>query len=313
MKKRILSILSIMLVFVLVLTGCSKKTETATTSQNANSSQKIKVVTTTTMLKDLIEQIGGDKLEVEGLMGEGVDPHLYKATASDVEKLKKADVVIYQGLHLEGQMGDIFADLKDKKIIEAAKGVPADKVLKDEEGHSDPHIWFDTEIWSGVGKYISEELAKFYPELKGDFSANFSKYSEELTKLDKYIKEQTEMIPKSQRALVTAHDAFSYFSERYGFDVLSIQGVSTESEATTNDIDKLSDEIVKRNIKAIFVESSVPEKTIKSLQEAVKSKGKEITIGGELYSDSLGDKSSDTETYIKTAKANIDIIVKALK
>lgn len=312
MNKKILSILSILFAVVLVFTGCSKKdTKTATNSES--SSAKVKIVTTTTMLKDLIEQVGGDKVEVEGLMGEGVDPHLYKATASDVEKLKKADVVIYQGLHLEGQMGDIFASLKDKKIIEAGKAVPTDKVLKDEEGHPDPHIWFDAEIWSEVTKYVATELSKFYPDSKANFEENSKKYVKELMELDKYIKEQTKTLPESQRALVTAHDAFSYFSERYGFDVLAIQGVSTESEATTSDINKLADEIVKRNIKAIFVESSVPEKTIKSLQEAVKAKGKEITIGGELYSDSLGDKEHNTETYIKTAKANIDIIVSALK
>lgn len=311
MKKRILSIISIFFVFVLVITGCSKKQ--TTNNENNTENQKVKIVTTTTMLKDLIEKIGGDSVEVEGLMGEGVDPHLYKATASDVEKLKKADVVIYQGLHLEGQMGEIFSNLKDKKIIEAGKSVNKDKLLKDEEGNTDPHIWFDVEIWSEVSNYITKELGNFYPNLKSKFEKNNSEYSKELADLDNYIKTQTKLIPESQRALVTAHDAFSYFAKKYGFDVLAIQGISTESEATTGDITELADKIVERNIKAIFVESSVPEKTIKSLQEAVKAKGKEIKIGGELYSDSLGDKEHNTETYIKTSKANIDIIVAALK
>lgn len=310
MNKKFLSILSILLVFVLIFTGCSKKTDNASTTKSGN---KIHIVTTTTMLKDMIQNIGGEKVEVEGLMGEGVDPHLYTATASDIEKLKKADVVVYQGLHLEGKMGEVFADLKDKKVIEAGKSVPKDKLKTEEDGNPDPHIWFDTDIWSGVGKYISEELGKFYPEDKNTFTQNFDNYKIQLDELDKYIMDKANEIPKSQRALVTAHDAFSYFADRYGFDVLSIQGVSTETEATTADIENLSKEIVERNIKAIFVESSVPEKTIKSLQSAVKSKGHEISIGGELYSDSLGDREHDSEDYIKTAKANIDTIVKALK
>lgn len=311
MKKRIISIVTLLVAFILIFTGCAKK-ETVQQS-TSDSNKKIHIVTTTTMLKDLIENIGGDKVEVEGLMGEGVDPHLYKATASDVDKLKKADVVIYQGLHLEGQMGDIFAELKDKKVIEAAKGVDASKIMKEEGDTPDPHIWFDPTIWSEVGKYVSSELSKFYPDNKSTFEMNYEKYAKELVELDKYIQDKIGVLSEEQKALVTAHDAFSYFAKKYSFDVLAIQGVSTESEATTKDIDDLADQIVKRKIKAIFVESSVPEKTIKALKETVKSKGHSVEIGAELYSDSLGDKEKNTETYIKTCKANVDNIVNALK
>ena len=311
MGKKFLSIISILLMVSIIFVGCAKKNDAQ--KQENNSNKKIHVVTTTTILKDLIEKIGKDKVEVEGLMGEGVDPHLYQATASDVDKLKKADVVVYQGLHLEGKMGDVFADLKNKQVIEAGKGVASEKIKKEEDGDPDPHIWFDVKIWEEVGAYISEQLGKFYPDQKEQFAKNFAEYKKEMENLDKYIMDKANEIPKEQRALVTAHDAFSYFATRYGFDVLAIQGVSTETEATTADIEKLGQKIVDRKIKAIFVESSVPEKTIKSLKDVVKSKGHNIEIGGELYSDSLGDKEHNSDGYINTCKANIDIMYKALK
>lgn len=311
MRKKILSILIPVLSILLIVSGCSKKDNQQNISNTGN--KKLHVVTTTTMLKDLIQNIGGDKVEVEGLMGEGVDPHLYKPTASDVEKLKKADVIIYQGLHLEGKMESIFSELKDKKIINASEGIAKDKIKLEENGTPDPHIWFDIDIWKEVGEHIKNKLSEYSADNKDIFTKNYDNYKKELMDLDKYVKMRAEELTKEQRALVTAHDAFSYFASRYGFDVLAIQGVSTEAEATTSDIDNLAKEISDRKIKAIFVESSVPEKTIKSLQEAVKSKGHEITIGGELYSDSLGDKEHNSETYIKTVKANIDTIVNALK
>ncbi len=311
MKKKILSILTILFAVVLIFTGCSKKNESTTTTTTSN--EKIKIVTTTTMLKDLIENIGGDNVEVEGLMGEGVDPHLYKPTATDVEKLNKADVIVYQGLHLEGQMTEIFSKLSNKKIIEVGNGIAKDKLLKDEEGSVDPHIWFDVELWGSAGKYITDELGKFYTDKKVTFEDNYKKYKLELDNLHKYVVEKTNSIPKEQRVLVTAHDAFSYFAEKYGYEVLAIQGISTETEATTADISKLADELSTRKIKAIFIESSVPEKTVKALEDAVKSKGHEIVIGGELFSDSLGDKATNSETYIGTVKYNINTISKALQ
>ena len=312
MRKKVLLLFTTLLAFSLIFVGCAKKDNVAK-QETKSSDKKIHVVTTTTMLKDLIEKVGGDKVEVEGLMGEGVDPHLYQATASDVDKLKKADVVVYQGLHLEGKMGDVFADLKNKQVIEAGKGVPSDQVKKEEDGNPDPHIWFNVKIWEEVGSYISKQLGEFYPEQKELFTKNFENYKKEMEELDKYIMAKANEIPKEQRALVTAHDAFSYFADRYGFDVLAIQGVSTETEATTADIEKLGQQIVDRKIKAIFVESSVPEKTIKSLKDVVKAKGHNIEIGGELYSDSLGDKEHNSEGYINTCKANVDIMYKALK
>lgn len=311
MKRNLISFMLILFSCMLILAGC-KKSDTKE-SNTANTEGKIKIVTTTTMLKDLIEQVGGDKVEVTGLMGEGVDPHLYKATAADVEKLKSADVIVYQGLHLEGSMGNIFSELKDKKVIEAGKGIDPSKLKKEEDGNVDPHIWFDPELWGSVGKYISSELANYYPNNKTLFEQNFDNYNKKLLELDSYIKNKVGEVAKEQRVLVTAHDAFSYFADRYGFEVMSIQGISTESEATTSDISNLAEEISKRKIKAIFVESSVSDKTIKSLKEAINSKGHQIELGGELYSDSLGDKKNNTEDYIKTSKANVDTIVNALK
>ncbi len=276
---------------------------------------KIKIVTTTTMLTDLVRTIGGDKVEVSGLMGEGVDPHLYIAGAGDIKKLTEADIVIYGGLHLEGKMTEIFEKMEkeNKKIINVGDKLDKSKIVMEEENVPDPHVWFDTELWKNEAEIVAAELSKINEENSAYYMENLQKYKMELDELTSYIKSRINEIPEKSRVLVTAHDAFGYFGKQFGLEVKAIQGVSTDSETGTKNINDLADFIVKRDIKAIFVESSVPKKSIEALQEAVKSKGKEVKIGGELYSDSLGDKEHNTETYIKTVKANADTIVNALK
>ena len=276
---------------------------------------KIKIVTTTTMLTDLVKTIGGDKVEVSGLMGEGVDPHLYIAGAGDIKKLTEADIVIYGGLHLEGKMTEIFEKMEkeNKKIINVGDKLDKSKIVMEEENVPDPHVWFDTELWKNEAEIVAAELSKINEENSAYYMENLQKYKMELDELTSYIKSRINEIPEKSRVLVTAHDAFGYFGKQFGLEVKAIQGVSTDSETGTKNINDLADFIVKRDIKAIFVESSVPKKSIEALQEAVKSKGKEVKIGGELYSDSLGDKEHNTETYIKTVKANADTIVNALK
>lgn len=279
------------------------------------------MVATTTMLTDLAHQIGGDKVDITGLMGPGIDPHLYQASAGDVSLLQNSDVIIYNGLHLEGKMGELFEKLgKDShRVICIQDGLDKSKLLpwEDEEdedaGAYDPHIWFDVTLWENAARGVATGLAKADPDNQEFYEKNLQNYLLVLADTDHYIQDRANELPDAQRVLITAHDAFQYFGKAYCFQVRGLQGVSTDAEAGTSDVSQLADFIAQRQIKAIFVESSVPPKTIDALQAAVKAKGFDVAIGGELYSDSLGDKSDGHETYVATVKANIDTIVDALK
>ncbi len=313
-KTPILAVTMLVFAFGLLgsLTGCSSA---AQTKESGNG--KLKVVTTTTMLYDLTSIIGGEYTEVTALMGPGVDPHLYQASAGDVTKMQEADVVVYNGLHLEGKMGDIFATLTEqgRDVICAEEGITEAAFLADESNPDiyDPHIWFDVSIWMEVAQHISERLSEIDPENAGAYQENLKEYQSELEELNEYIAGRVEELPEEQRVLITAHDAFRYFGAAYGFEVKGLQGISTDAEAGTADVSALAEFIAEKRIKAIFVESSVPPKNIKALQAAVEANGFDVEIGGELYSDSLGDEVSGNDTYILTCKANIDTIVEALK
>ena len=304
--KRIKKILVCAL--LITVTGCNGHT--------ASRNKLLQVVTTTTMLSDLAKIIGGDKVNVSGLMGPGVDPHLYQASANDVTDLQQADIVVYNGLHLEGKMGDIFDSLKHvKQIICVENGLRKEDIIPapDDAAIPDPHIWFSVENWQKAARYMKEQLQTFDPESKDYYQKNYEEYEKQLEGLQSYIIGRIEEIPEEQRVLVTAHDAFHYFEKAYHFKVLALQGISTESEASTSNISQLASFIADHKIKAIFIESSVPSKTVESLQAAVMDRHFAVNIGGQLYSDSLGDKASKHDTYITTFKANIDIIVDALK
>ena len=308
-KMNLTIILSLIMMFFIMLISCGKLKE------KPHSTGKIRVTTTTTMLTDLVKTIGGDKVEVTGLMGEGVDPHLYSASAGDIEKLANADVIVYGGLHLEGKMTDVFEKLStlDKAILNVGSKLDKKKVHLIDGKTPDPHVWFNTEMWETEARAVAVELGEFDAKNKDYYMKNFENYKIQLDELTNYVKKRIEEIPLKSRVLVTAHDAFNYFGEQFGLEVRAIQGVSTDSETGTKNISDLANFIAERNIKAVFVESSVPKKSIEALEEAVKARGKEIKIGGELYSDSLGDKQHNAETYIKTVKANADTIVNALK
>ncbi len=306
MKKLSLVLLSIML----FLTACSKR-------EDFPDNGRPNVVTTTTLVGDLVENIGGDRVNVKALMGPGVDPHMYKASAGNVTSMQKADMVVYNGLHLEGKMGDVFENLDKvgKLIVAVSDGISEDRFLDfvTNPGNFDPHIWFDVSLWEEGAVRVNQGLKDLLPEYSEEFDENLAKYLKELEDLDAYIKSRAGELPREKRILVTAHDAFSYFGRAYDFQVKGLQGISTSAEAGTSDVRNLANFIVENEVKAIFIESSVPRKSIEALQEAVRAQGFQVEIGGELYSDSTGGEGSGAETYIGTFKANIDTIVDALK
>lgn len=274
------------------------------------------VIATTGQIGDAVKIIGGDHLQVTTLMGPGVDPHLYKATQSDLTKLNDAEVVFYNGLHLEGQMEEIFDSMAEEKTVQAVAGeIDQTKLLADPENATlhDPHIWFDIDLWKSVVHTISDTLAEEYPEHKSDFESNEKAYLEKLDELKQYTASRVEEIPASQRILVTAHDAFNYFGESQGFVVRGLQGLSTDSEYGVKDVQNMVDYLVKNNIKAIFVESSVSDKAMKAVIEGAKEKGHSIVIGGELFSDAMGAEGTEEGTYLGMYKHNVDVIVDALK
>lgn len=312
MKKWLGIIIIALFIVSIVDVGCRS-------IQPANEADKgvKKIVATTTMIADLTRVIGGEHVDVEGLMGPGIDPHLYKASAGDVTKMQDADMVIFNGLHLEGKMGEIFERLgsQNKKVIKISDSLNESHFLVSDDDASvhDPHIWFSVPIWIESAEIVKEGLMDLDPEHKEVFLANYEAYLEELENLDNYIRNRVKELPVEQRILITAHDAFKYFGHEYGFRVMGLQGISTASEAGTGDIKELVDFIVANEIKAVFVESSVPRKNIEALQEAVAAKGFIVEIGGELYSDSLGTAGTEAASYIGTCMSNIDTIVDALK
>ncbi len=308
MMKKIISLVLVLTILSLVLVGCGDSTD-------VNDNGKPKVVVTTTIIADVTRELAGDLVDVEALMGPGVDPHLYKASAGDVKRMSDADMVIYNGLHLEGKMGEVFENIKGKDIFAANENLDESKLLDFETnpGYFDPHVWFDVQIWKGAAERIAEGLKELDSKNSETYDENLVNYLVKLDELDKYVRDRTEELDPEKRILVTAHDAFQYFGNQYGYEVRGLQGISTDAEAGTADVRELADFIVDKKIKAIFVESSVPRKNIEALQEAVKAKGFDVEIGGELYSDSTGDKGTDAESYIGTVKANIDTIVDALK
>ena len=306
MKKITIFLLGISL----FLAGCQQNEATS-----QGESGKLKVVATTTMLTDLITQIGGDAIDVEGLMGPGIDPHGYQASSSDVNKLMSADVVAFNGLYLEGKLGEVFENLekqgKTRFVLEDA--IADEHLLLSEDGAVDPHIWFSIENWQLAADYITNQLSEADPDNEAFYRSNHESYKEELINLEAYVTERISELTVDQRYLVTAHDAFRYFGESFDFEVVGLQGINTQTEAGPADVSALAQFITEKEIKALFIESSVSTRTIEALQEAVRTRGWEVEIGGELFSDALGDSSQDAETYVKMFRRNIDTIVDGLK
>lgn len=284
---------------------------------NQPTNGKPNIVTTTTMITDLVKNIGGDKINVQGLMGSGVDPHLFKASEGDVSKLANADIIFYGGLHLEGKLVEVFEKMSRQNIKTIAVSDALDKttLIASElfPGNYDPHIWFNIDYWIQITQYVADQLSKTDPENKLFYETNAKNYIEKLEVLKKEITATIQTLPKEKRILVTAHDAFSYFGKAYDFEVVGLQGLSTATEAGVQDVQKLATFIIDKKVKAIFVESSVPKRTIEALQAAVTSKGHDVSIGGTLYSDALGNAGSMEGTYIGMFRYNVNTIVNALK
>ena len=299
----------LLICIVLLLTSCKSKEKEV--------NEKLQIVTTTTMITDLVKNIGGDKVDVNGLMGTGVDPHLYKASEGDVSKLFNADVIIYGGLHLEGKLEDVFEKMRhqNKITIAVADAIEKNKLISSElfASNYDPHIWFDISNWEKITVYLVSKLSNLDSKNAAIFQANGEVYLKKLAILKTKINVIIDALPVEKRVLVTAHDAFNYFGKAYQFEVVGLQGLSTATEAGVQDVQKMASYIIEHEVKAIFVESSVPRRTIEALEEAVKSKGHEVRIGGTLYSDALGNDGTQEGTYVGMYEYNVKTIVNALK
>lgn len=284
------------------------------TGPRYSGSGPIRAVCTTGMVADMVRHVGGDRVAVDQLMGEGIDPHLFKATPDVIRRLSEADVVFYSGLHLEGRMTEVFERMAERKpTVELAAVLPHDKLISAGGDAHDPHIWFDVGLWSGTAEAVRKFLVEFDPPHAAEYDARAAAYVKELAELDAACRTKLATIPTAQRVLVTAHDAFHYFGRAYGVEVQAVQGVSTESEAGVQEINRLVDFLSSRKIKAVFVEASVSERNIKALIEGCTSRGHAVTIGGELYSDSMGPVGTEAGTYVGMVRHNVDLIVRALQ
>jgi manganese/zinc/iron transport system substrate-binding protein len=284
--------------------------------KNGRESGVINIVATTGMIADIAQVVGGEHVKVRGLMGPGVDPHLYKASAGDVALLSGADLIFYNGLHLEGKMSEIFEQMKKRGIDTVAVTDGIDRSLLETppqfQGNYDPHVWFDVTMWMTAVGTVRDTLISEDPGNADYYRNNTEAYLKELSELNEYVAAKAKLLPEDKRVLITAHDAFNYFGRRYGFEVRGLQGISTVAEAGTQDVQNLAEFIVERKIPAIFVESSVPPKFIEAVQAAVESRGFDVKVGGSLYSDAMGNPGTPDGTYIGMVRHNIDTIVGAL-
>jgi manganese/zinc/iron transport system substrate-binding protein len=276
---------------------------------------RLRVVATIGMITDVAQRVGGDRVVVEGLMGPGVDPHLYKARAGDVRRLSAANLVLFNGLHLEAAMGDVLREMgRDGRTVAVGEAVPSAERIATTEygGNYDPHVWFDVSLWLHVVRRIEEALAEADPAGAAEYAARGAAYRAELEELDGWIRGRVSELPPERRVLITAHDAFGYFGRAYGFEVMGLQGISTTAEAGTGDVQRLADEIVGRRIPAIFLETSIPPRNIQAVMAAVRARGGEVRLGGELFSDAMGDAGTPEGSYAGMIRHNVNTIVDAL-
>ncbi len=285
-------------------------------SANNADDGKIKVTTTIAQIADIAENVGMDLVETESLMGPGIDPHLYKASQGDIKKLQDADIIFYNGLHLEGKMGEVLEKMaEDRPTVAITRDISEDQLIADPENPNmhDPHVWFDVDLWKIAVDTVTEELSQLSPEHKDEFMKNAESYKKQLDDLYNESVQKIEQINENSRVLVTAHDAFAYFGRSFGFEVMGLQGLSTDSEYGLRDVQNLIDVLVERDIKAVFIESSISEKSINAVVEGAKEREHEVKIGGELFSDAMGEEGTEEGTYIGMYKHNIETIVSALK
>ncbi|MCM3700647.1 metal ABC transporter solute-binding protein, Zn/Mn family [Paenibacillus macerans] len=302
---------------LIILAACSKVEGQADLTHRHDDGMPIRVVSTIGMITDVVREVGGEEVDAVGLMGPGVDPHLYKASQGDVKKLDEAEIIFYGGLHLEGKMTEIFEKLEQKKRTVAVSQNIDPALLRSGEdaggSQYDPHIWFNVKHWVSAAETIRDTLMEYDPGHAEVYRQNAEAYIGELEQLDAEVKRQITEIPEQDRVLVTAHDAFGYFGDAYGIKVMGLQGISTAAEYGSRDVSKLRDFLVENQIKAVFVESSIPTKSMEAVIAGAKEKGHTVKIGGELYSDSLGEPGGEADTYIKMVRHNVNTIVEALK
>ncbi|MCU0795802.1 MAG: zinc ABC transporter substrate-binding protein [Akkermansiaceae bacterium] len=289
---------------VLALTSCDRGADPSTDGT-------FRVVATTSMIADVARQIAGPDAEVTALMGEGVDPHLYQPLRGDIAQLQAADLILYNGVLLEGKMtGTIERFAKGGTRTLAVAEMPG--LIDEAEGKHDPHVWMDVKLWAQAAGRICDALCDADPENAAAYRQRHEAYAAELAELDDRVRQAIATIPEDRRVLVTAHDAFGYFSRAYGIEVRGIQGISTESEAGLKDLEALIQVLVERRIPAVFVESSIPRKSVEALVEGARAKGHEVKIGGVLFSDSMGRAGSYEGTYIGMIDHNVTSLTQAL-
>ncbi|MBL7647545.1 MAG: zinc ABC transporter substrate-binding protein [Candidatus Hydrogenedentes bacterium] len=295
------------------LTGCK---QAAGPAGPADSTAPLKITCTIGMIGDVAQEIGGEQVVVTSLMGSGVDPHLYKASQGDLARLNEADVILYNGLHLEGRMADVLVGMASRvKTYQVTDQIDPTLLREPPEfqGNYDPHVWFDVSLWQKVAERIHAILVESRPEQKGYFDERAAAYQAKLAELHEYARTRIATIPEDHRVLVTAHDAFGYFGRAYGLEVMGIQGISTSSEYGLQDLNKLVELLVSRKIQAVFVETSISHASIEALIAGAASKGHTVRLGGTLYSDAMGETGTPEGTYLGMVRHNVDTIVEALK
>lgn len=297
---------------ILLMAGCGN----SSSPQQQTGNETITIVATVGMVADIARNVAGEHASVTNIIGEGIDPHVYRATRQDMIDLKNADLVLYSGLFLEGKMAEVLSSMaeKGKSIAAVAESIPHDNLLasQDNPEHPDPHVWMDVKGWIAATKATCEAISTYDPDHKAEYEANTAAYIAELEKLDAYAKYALASIPEEKRIMITAHDAFNYLGRAYGIDVQGIQGLSTESEAGLGDVNKLVELIVERKIDAIFVETSVSDKNVRALIEGAGARGQKVVIGGSLFSDAMGTKGTYEGTYIGMIDHNVTTIARAL-
>ncbi len=299
----------LLLLVLLLFAGCGPE---AGTARGDLGERTVRVVTTTSMIADIARQVGGARVEVEGLMGPGVDPHLYKASEGDVRRMTDADVIFYNGLHLEGKMVDLLDRLDQAAAV--TDEIDRARLFSPPafDGNYDPHVWMDVSMWAQAAEAVADRLAALDTAHASGYRARAEAYLARLDSLDAWVRAEVERVPESRRVLVTAHDAFGYFGRAYGFEVKGLQGISTATEAGTADVQNLAAFVAERQIPALFVESSVPARSIEAVRAAVRARGFEVEIGGNLYSDALGGEGSGADTYVGMIRHNVGTVVEAL-
>lgn len=284
-------------------------------SEDSGDDGRLYAVTTIGMIADIVEVVGGDRVRVDGLMGPGVDPHLYKASAGDIRRLTDADVIFYNGLHLEAAMADVLEEMSGRQRTVAVTDEIDPSLLKSWPAYPDlfdPHVWFDVTLWMRAVERVRDTLIEMDPDGAEGYRDRTDRYLAEMEELHTWVLGRAGELPEERRLVVTAHDAFAYFGSAYGFEVSGLLGISTATEAGTGDVQGLADLIVERRLPAIFVETSVPRRTIEAVQAAVSSRGFEVEIGGALFSDAMGNPGTPEGTYLGMVRHNVNTIVDAL-